>query len=167
MMFTCISFAYPYRVAFFSDANKMPMESLAKIFGPTIVGHGSSRPDPSVQWKDTEKQPKVQVASTEWYHMSPKNILELLASKIHVPEGVLVGDLGEVMKKMIERLRKMQLAPEDMASSALLPTELSTSTESSSSLELSSSTDINPTHTPSPLLQISTAEEELASLIKI
>ena len=43
------------RVASFSDANKMPRESLAKIFGPTIVGHGSSRPDPSVQWKDAEK----------------------------------------------------------------------------------------------------------------
>ena len=37
----------------------MPLESLAKIFGPTIVGHASVKPDPSVQWKDAEKQPKV------------------------------------------------------------------------------------------------------------
>ena len=50
---------YPYRVASFSEANKMPLESLAKIFGPTLVGHASAKPDPSVQWKDAEKQPKV------------------------------------------------------------------------------------------------------------
>ena len=37
----------------------MPMESLAKIIGPTLVGHASAKPDPSVQWKDAEKQPKV------------------------------------------------------------------------------------------------------------
>ena len=37
----------------------MPLESLAKIFGPTLVGHASAKPDPSVQWKDAEKQPKV------------------------------------------------------------------------------------------------------------
>ena len=59
LLVTCIPFPYLSRVASFSDANKMPRESLAKIFGPTIVGHGSSRPDPSVQWKDAEKQPKV------------------------------------------------------------------------------------------------------------
>ena len=47
------------RVASFSEANKMPLESLAKIFGPTLVGHASAKPDPSVQWKDAEKQPKV------------------------------------------------------------------------------------------------------------
>ena len=37
----------------------MPLESLAKIFGPTLVGHASAKPDPSVQWKDAEKLPKV------------------------------------------------------------------------------------------------------------
>ena len=37
----------------------MPLESLAKIFGPTIVGHASAKPDPSVQWSDVEKQPKA------------------------------------------------------------------------------------------------------------
>jgi Rac GTPase-activating protein 1 len=47
------------KVASFSEANKMPLESLAKIFGPTLVGHASAKPDPSVQWKDAEKQPKV------------------------------------------------------------------------------------------------------------
>ena len=46
-------------MAALSEANKMPLESLAKIFGPTLVGHATSRPDPSVQWKDAEKQPKV------------------------------------------------------------------------------------------------------------
>ena len=51
--------SYPCRVASFSEANKMPLESLAKIFGPTLVGHASAKPDPSVQWKDAEKQPKV------------------------------------------------------------------------------------------------------------
>ena len=37
----------------------MPLESLAKIFGPTLVGHATAKPDPSVQWKDADKQPKV------------------------------------------------------------------------------------------------------------
>ena len=52
------------RVGSFSEANKMPLESLAKIFGPTLVGHASAKPDPSVQWKDAEKQPKVCAHST-------------------------------------------------------------------------------------------------------
>ena len=54
-------------MASFSDANKMPMESLAKVFGPTLVGHASTKPDPSVQWKDAEKQPKVRTYSTRMY----------------------------------------------------------------------------------------------------
>ena len=52
-------FAHCFRVASFSEANKMPVESLAKIFGPTLVGHASAKPDPSVQWSDVEKQPKA------------------------------------------------------------------------------------------------------------
>lgn len=49
----------PHRVASYSDANKMPAASLAKVFGPTIVGHGCANPEPSVMWQDTQKQPKV------------------------------------------------------------------------------------------------------------
>ena len=37
----------------------MPAASLAKVFGPTIVGHGCANPEPSVMWQDTQKQPKV------------------------------------------------------------------------------------------------------------
>ena len=47
------------RVASYSEANKMPMASLAKVFGPTIVGHAVPNPEPSVIWKDTQLQPKV------------------------------------------------------------------------------------------------------------
>ena len=35
------------------------MASLAKVFGPTIVGHAVPNPEPSVIWKDTQLQPKV------------------------------------------------------------------------------------------------------------
>jgi len=48
-----------HRVASYSDANKMPAASLAKVFGPTIVGHGCANPEPSIMWQDTQKQPKV------------------------------------------------------------------------------------------------------------
>ena len=37
----------------------MPAASLAKLFGPTIVGHGCANPEPSIMWQDTQKQPKV------------------------------------------------------------------------------------------------------------
>lgn len=47
------------RVASHCDSNKMPMSSLAKIFGPSLVGHASSHPRDIVILQDTEKQPKV------------------------------------------------------------------------------------------------------------
>ncbi|XP_064402020.1 uncharacterized protein LOC135347852 isoform X3 [Halichondria panicea] len=47
------------RVAAQHQANKMPMVSLAKVFGPTIVGHATAKPEASVMWQDTQKQPKV------------------------------------------------------------------------------------------------------------
>ena len=61
-------FSFFLRVASYSDANKMPVASLAKVFGPTIVGHGSANPEPSVMWQDTQKQPKVikQCAVAGW-----------------------------------------------------------------------------------------------------
>ena len=61
----------PHRVASYSDANKMPAASLAKVFGPTIVGHGCANPEPSVMWQDTQKQPKVGVHQLQhvWYYV--------------------------------------------------------------------------------------------------
>ena len=47
------------RVAASCDANKMPLSSLAKIFGPAIVGHASSNPKDDVILADTKKQPVV------------------------------------------------------------------------------------------------------------
>ena len=41
------------------NTNKMPLTSLAKIFGPTIVGHASPNPPDRIILQDTEKQPKV------------------------------------------------------------------------------------------------------------
>ena len=37
----------------------MPTASLAKVFGPTIVGFAYANPEPSDMWKDTQLQPKV------------------------------------------------------------------------------------------------------------
>ena len=47
------------RVAKQCDANKMPLSSLAKIFGPTIVGHSTPNPKDTVILADTKKQPVV------------------------------------------------------------------------------------------------------------
>ena len=77
----------------------------------------------------------------EWFQMSPAKILELLAMAIR--EGVLVGDLAELAKESIERLKAMQIDPVDTAS---------IQTQS--------------THTPSPFPEISTTQEELARLIE-
>ena len=51
-----------HRVATHCEENKMPIPSLAKVFGPTIVGHSSSNPDPATIWKETNLQPKVSCA---------------------------------------------------------------------------------------------------------
>ena len=50
-------------MASYSDANKMPVASLAKVFGPTIVGYSSETPQPSSMWKETQLQPKVSISS--------------------------------------------------------------------------------------------------------
>ena len=47
------------KVAAHCDANKMPLLSLAKVFGPTVVGHGSANPSPSVMWADSQRHAKV------------------------------------------------------------------------------------------------------------
>lgn len=47
------------KVAARCEENKMPIPSLAKVFGPTIVGHSSPNPDPATIWKETNLQPKV------------------------------------------------------------------------------------------------------------
>ncbi|XP_033114373.1 rac GTPase-activating protein 1-like [Anneissia japonica] len=38
---------------------RMPSANLAKVFGPTIVGHSCADPEPMVMLNDTKKQPKV------------------------------------------------------------------------------------------------------------
>ncbi|XP_062827019.1 rac GTPase-activating protein 1 isoform X2 [Anolis carolinensis] len=38
---------------------KMDISNLAKVFGPTIVGHGVPNPDPMTLLQDTRRQPKV------------------------------------------------------------------------------------------------------------
>ena len=66
------------------DDNKMPLTSLAKIFGPTIVGHASQNPKDDVILKDTEKQPKVMmrllgIAQDYWrQYMSEQDNPEVL-----------------------------------------------------------------------------------------
>ena len=47
------------RVASHCDDNKMPLTSLAKIFGPSVVGHASPHPKDNVILEDTKKQPAV------------------------------------------------------------------------------------------------------------
>ena len=47
------------RVASRCDSNKMPLSSMAKIFGPAIVGHASANPKDDVILADTKKQPVV------------------------------------------------------------------------------------------------------------
>ena len=49
----------PFRVASHSLENKMPVASLAKVFGPTIIGYRSANPDATTVWKDTQHQAKV------------------------------------------------------------------------------------------------------------
>ena len=46
-------------VATHCDNNKMPAESLAKIFGPSIVGHATANPKDDVILEDTRKQARV------------------------------------------------------------------------------------------------------------
>ena len=41
------------------DSNKIPLSSMAKIFGPAIVGHASPNPKDDAILADTKKQPVV------------------------------------------------------------------------------------------------------------
>ena len=86
----------------------------------------------------------IQASLEEWFQMSPDESLELLAMAIR--EGLLVGNLAEVVKESMERLQAMQLDPVNAASSASILTQS--------------------TNTPSPLPQISTTQKELARLIE-
>ena len=54
----------------------------------------------------------------EWFCMFPQQSLELLAMAVR--EGMLVGDLAEVVKQCIAHLRAMQLIPVDTPSSTSL-----------------------------------------------
>lgn len=38
---------------------KMDVTNLARVFGPTIVGHGVPDPDPMTILQDTKRQPRV------------------------------------------------------------------------------------------------------------
>lgn len=38
---------------------KMDISNLARVFGPTIVGHAVPNPDPMTILQDTKRQPKV------------------------------------------------------------------------------------------------------------
>lgn len=47
-----------FRVADSLDT-KMDISNLARVFGPTIVGHALPNPDPMTILQDTKRQPKV------------------------------------------------------------------------------------------------------------
>lgn len=53
----CMYFCF-HRVALCPDC-KMPVSSLAKIFGPTIVGYSSMDPEPLTMLNETKKQAAV------------------------------------------------------------------------------------------------------------
>lgn len=55
----CVFFHLTSSVAENSQQNKMTVDSLAKVFGPTVVGHSCAKPDPATIWHDTHRQPKV------------------------------------------------------------------------------------------------------------
>ena len=88
----------------------------------------------------------------EWFCMSPQQSLELLAQAVR--EGLLVGDLAEVVRQSIAMLRAMQLNPVDTASST------------SQSSESAPGPDLVTAAGPSPLPQISTTQQQMAQLIE-
>ena len=47
-----------FRVADSLDT-KMDISNLARVFGPTLVGHSVQNPDPMTILQDTKRQPKV------------------------------------------------------------------------------------------------------------
>ena len=88
----------------------------------------------------------------EWFCMSSQQSLELLAQAMQ--EGLLVGDLAEVVQQSIAMHQAMQLNPVDTAS----PT--------SQSSESAPGPDLITAAGPSPLSQISTTQQQLAQLIE-
>ena len=54
-----------FRVADSLDT-KMDISNLARVFGPTIVGHALSNPDPMTILQDTKRQPKVGPNDLVW-----------------------------------------------------------------------------------------------------
>lgn len=44
----------------------MDVSNLARVFGPTIVGHAVANPDPMTILQDTKRQPKVGLTHTHW-----------------------------------------------------------------------------------------------------
>ena len=49
------------RVAYYSTANKMPLDNLVTVFAPTVVGNGSAKPTDADLLRDAKNQPKVSV----------------------------------------------------------------------------------------------------------
>lgn len=45
----------------------MDVRNLARVFGPTLVGHAVPDPDPMTILNDTSRQPKVKQGSSEEY----------------------------------------------------------------------------------------------------
>ena len=83
----------------------------------------------------------LQAIEDEWDLMSPEELLEQLAMAVR--EGVLTGNLAEIVDQFIERHHEMQPVP-----------------------VTTSATEESVPHFPSPLLQISTSRTEMASLIQ-
>lgn len=56
-IFICLC---PQRVSKSIDT-KMDVRNLARVFGPTLVGHAVPDPDPMTILQDTSRQPKVKL----------------------------------------------------------------------------------------------------------
>lgn len=89
------------KVASHHQGNMMSGESLAKVFGPTIVGHASPDPEPATIWHDTQRQPKIvqriMAISNEYWeeYVNPSDQFALIASpdvlSVKSPGGSSVG----------------------------------------------------------------------------
>lgn len=71
------SFDGLFRIIERSEMNKMPVDSIARVFGPTIIGSTSS--DPKVAIKDIEKQKLVSL-------MYPYNMHVCVHGKINIKD---------------------------------------------------------------------------------
>ena len=88
----------------------------------------------------------VWASEDEWYRMSPEELLDQLAMAVR--EGVLTGDLAEIVDRFIKKHHEMQPVPVTTSATDFPPTEESLP------------------HFPSLLPQISTSKTEMASLIQ-